>query len=119
MLFRSHVELHELLKIPNDTERAITIMLWMMRKQIFKDGNKRMATLVANKILIEHGRGILSIPVELDGKFKEKLVHYYETNEMAELKNWIFEHCLDGTSYSEEYQELLEKEETDEEKDDR
>ena len=61
-----------------------------------------MATLVANKILIEHGRGILSIPVELDGKFKEKLVHYYETNEMAEL-NWIFEHCLDGTSYSEEY----------------
>ena len=114
-----HVELQEHLKIPNDTERAVTIMLWMMRKQIFKDGNKRMATLIANKILIEHGRGILSIPVELDGKFKEKLVRYYETDEMSELKDWIYEHCLDGTSYSEEYQELLEKEETDEEKDDR
>lgn len=35
-----HAALHEHLKIPNDTERAITILLWMMRKQICKDGNK-------------------------------------------------------------------------------
>lgn len=114
-----HVELHELLKITNDTERAITIMLWMMRKQIFKDGNKRMATLIANKILIEHGRGILSIPVELDSKFKEMLVHYYETDDMLDLKEWIYENCLDGTSYSEEYQEFLDRDENNDERDDR
>lgn len=79
-----HAELHEHLKISNDTERAITILLWMMRKQICRDGNKRRATLIANKILIEHGRGILSVPVEWDGSLKEKFVRYYETNEMSE-----------------------------------
>lgn len=54
-------------------------MLWIMRNQIFKDGNKRVATMIANKVLIENGCGIVSVPVELDGTFKSMLVNYYET----------------------------------------
>lgn len=91
-----HCELKELLKIENITDRALSIMLWIMRAQIFKDGNKRVATLICNKILIENGKGIFSVPVELDGKFKTMLVKYYETNNMEELKNWCFENCIDG-----------------------
>lgn len=91
-----HVELIELLKMPNETERAITIMLWIMRNQIFKDGNKRVATIIANKLLIENGCGIISVPVELDGDFKAMLVKYYETNNMVELKQWLYNNCLDG-----------------------
>lgn len=91
-----HTELKELLKIENITDRALSIMLWIMRTQIFKDGNKRVATLVCNKILIENGKGIFSVPVELDGKFKTMLVNYYETNNMEELKKWCFENCIDG-----------------------
>ena len=71
-------------------------MLWIMRTQIFKDGNKRVATLICNKILIENGKGIFSVPVELDGKFKTMLVKYYETNNMEDLKKWCYENCIDG-----------------------
>lgn len=91
-----HKELIELLKINNQTDKALSIMLWIMRNQIFKDGNKRVATIIANKILIENGCGIISIPVELDGKFKTMLVEYYETNNMKNLKQWLYDNCIDG-----------------------
>lgn len=91
-----HFELMELLEIKNETDKALTIMLWIMRNQIFKDGNKRVATIIANKLLIENGCGIISIPVELDGTFKSMLVKYYETNNMDELKRWLYDNCLTG-----------------------
>lgn len=91
-----HHELIELLKIENVTDRALTIMLWIMRNQVFLDGNKRVATMIGNKILIENGKGIISVPVELDGKFKTLLVEYYETNNMQEIKQWMFDNCIDG-----------------------
>lgn len=95
-----HTQLMNLLRIYNATDRALSIMLWIMRSQIFKDGNKRVATIIANKILIEHGCGIVSVPVELDGTFKSMLVNYYETNDMAELKQWLYDNCIDGINRS-------------------
>lgn len=89
-------EFTEIQKIENITERAITTMLWIMRSQMFMDGNKRVALMVCNKILIENGKGIMAVPVELDGKFKTMLVNYYETNNMEELKQWVYDNCLDG-----------------------
>lgn len=89
-------EFTEIQKIENITERAITTMLWIMRTQMFMDGNKRVALMVCNKILIENGKGIMAVPVELDGKFKTMLVNYYETNNMEELKQWVYDNCLDG-----------------------
>lgn len=89
-------ELEELLKIENETERAITIMLWAMRRQMFLDGNKRTAMLFANKIMIDNGCGIIQIPVRKQGVFFEKLVKFYETNEMEDLKNWIYKNAIDG-----------------------
>lgn len=91
-----HKELIEIQQIENITERAITVMLWIMRSQPFKDGNKRIATLTANKILIEHGCGILSIPVELDRAFKTMLVEYYESNNMEALKEFVYNNCIEG-----------------------
>lgn len=93
-----HNELKTINKIENVTDRALTVMLWIMRSQMFKDGNKRVANLVANKILIENGKGIVSVPVELDGVFKTKLVEFYESNDMQSLKKWIYDNCLDGVN---------------------
>lgn len=73
-------------------------MLWIMRNQIFKDGNKRVATMIANKVLIENGCGIVSVPVELDGTFKSMLVNYYETNDTTYLKQWLYDNCIDGVN---------------------
>ena len=79
-----------------DTDKAITVMLYIMRAQPFLDGNKRVGTLVANKVLIERGRGIFSLPPEFKEKFATELVKYYETGEMGDLKQLIYENCLTG-----------------------
>lgn len=89
-------EFNKIQKIENITDRALTTMLWIMRTQLFKDGNKRVANLIANKILIENGKGIINVPVELDGTFKTILVKYYESNNENDLKNWLYDNCLDG-----------------------
>ncbi len=91
-------ELEELLNQNNKTktEIAIEIMLWLMRRQMFIDGNKRVAMLFANKIMIDNGCGIITIANELQEDFFTKLIKYYETNDMKELKLWIYNNCIDG-----------------------
>lgn len=78
------------------TDRAITIMCYLMRTQFFNDGNKRTSMLFANKILIENGKGIISVPVDKDVEFGNKILEFYETNNNTKLKQFIYDECLDG-----------------------
>ena len=80
----------------SNTDKAITVMLYIMRTQPFLDGNKRVGTLACNKMLIEKGRGIFSLPPELKEEFTEKLVRYYESGNMDDIKQFIFDNCLTG-----------------------
>jgi len=89
-------ELEEIKSIPNSFERCITLFCWIQRSQMFIDGNKRLANLVANKEMIKNGLGIISVPVEKIGDYVTRLIHYYETNDMNELKKWIYDNALDG-----------------------
>ncbi len=88
--------LQELNTIECITNRSISIMCYLMRTQFFSDGNKRTAMLFANKIMIQNGKGIISIPVEKDVIFGEELIRYYETNNMENLKKFIYDYCIDG-----------------------
>lgn len=90
-------EMQEILALPGDTDRAVTLGLWTMRTQPFKDGNKRIGSFLINKILIEKGRGIFNVPVEKDGEFKQMLVDFYESGFDGYMKDWIEVNCLDGT----------------------
>ena len=81
------------------TEISIEIMLWIMRKQMFIDGNKRVAMLFANKIMIDNGCGIITISQENQSTFYEKLIKFYETNEMDDLKQWIYNTSIDGMEF--------------------
>ncbi len=51
---------------------------------------------VANKEMIRNGLGILSLPVEKIGEYFTLLISYYETNNMEDLKKWIYDNCIDG-----------------------
>lgn len=62
-------------------------MLWIMRRQMFVDGNKRMIMLFANKIMINIGCGIIIISQNNQIKFYELLIKYYESKNKEELKN--------------------------------
>ncbi len=89
-------QLQKLSEIECVTDRAISIMCYLMRTQFFSDGNKRTAMLFANKIMIENGKGIINIPIDEDINFGEQLIKYYETDNMEELKKFIYDKCIDG-----------------------
>ena len=78
------------------TEIAIEVMLWIMRRQMFIDGNKRVAMLFANKIMIDNGCGIITISQENQQTFYEKLIKFYETGDNKDLKQWIYDTSIDG-----------------------
>lgn len=92
-------QIKKLLKIENPTERAINMMTYLMRAQLFHDGNKRTAQLVANQIMIQNGCGIIAIPVEDNIEFFEKLIRFYETNNNKELYDFLFNKCIDGYNH--------------------
>ena len=89
-------ELKEVLSNPNELERCIDLFCWIQRSQMFQDGNKRVANLVANKEMIRLGQGIIAVPVKLIGDYFTKLIKYYETGDNTELKNWLYEKSIDG-----------------------
>ena len=88
--------LKEILAIQNDTERAIEYMLYGMRSQLFWDGNKRTSTICANKIMIQSGAGIIRIPDTKLQEFNMLLSEFYNTNENAKIKQFIYDNCIDG-----------------------
>jgi len=101
MLIESQVieELADVLSVESPTDRAITLTLYCMRKQIFVDGNKRTAMLAGNHIMIANGAGIISVPIESQDEFRELLINFYETNEMTLIKQFIYENCIDGLNF--------------------
>ena len=90
------LELESILNNNNELERCIDIFCWIQRSQMFLDGNKRVANLVANKEMIKLGQGIIAVPVEKIGEYFTKLINYYETGDNTELKNWLYETSIDG-----------------------
>ena len=89
-------ELKNIMNIDSAIDRCITLFLWIQRSQMFLDGNKRVANLVANKEMIKNGMGILAVPVEKIGEYFTLLINFYETNDNTEIKKWIYENCIDG-----------------------
>ena len=80
--------------IEDSIERAVSYFCYIAKSQLFIDGNKRVAQLVCNKILVENGVGILSIDIRRLYEFKMLLVEYYENennkNKLVEfLKSMI------------------------------
>ncbi len=95
-------ELSELLNQPlkTKTEISLEIMLWIMRRQMFIDGNKRVAMLFANKIMIDNGCGIITISQENQPTFFEKLIKFYETGDNTDIKKWLYETSIDGIDFN-------------------
>ena len=87
-------ELERISKISNCVERALEMFCYICRAQLFIDGNKRVAQLMCNKILMQNNIGILSVPYKLVPDFKEKLVDYYESNDPETLKKFLREEAL-------------------------
>lgn len=92
--------IEDIMNIRSATERAIKYMLYAMRSQLFWDGNKRTGLICANKILIQHGNGVLTIPEDQLEEFNERLSAFYESNDYTKIDQFLYEKCLFGIEYS-------------------
>lgn len=78
------------------TDKALTLMYHNMRAQIFWDGNKRSATLAANKIMIDGGAGLINVPLDKWGTWNELISDYYRSGEDTQIKQWTYENGIQG-----------------------
>ena len=88
----------ELADIQNSSDskldQAIFMLLYLMRAQLFPDGNKRVAQLAANQMLIKNGLGLIAIPVERREEFFKMLIDYYESNEDSVIQKFLYNYCV-------------------------
>ena len=89
-------EISKILLEENALEKAIKLMFYLMRSQIFWDGNKRTSMIVANKIMIENGCGIITIKEEYISEFNKLLTDFYNTNDMTKIMQFIYDNCIFG-----------------------
>lgn len=73
----------------NDIDKAIELCLYVMKTQIYNDGNKRIAVVYANHYLISKGPGLLVIDYSEVDEFKENLVNYYEDKNLVSIKLFL------------------------------
>ena len=78
------------------TERALTAFVWGARGQFFWDGNKRTSLVLANKIMLEAGAGMLTITEGYIERFNTLLVEYYNAGNADALKAFLYENAIQG-----------------------
>lgn len=87
-------KLRDILSENDVFERAINALLFVTKKQLFIDGNKRTSVIFANHILISNGAGIIVIPEDNVSEYKNLLITYYETDQTDEIKQFLYTKCL-------------------------
>ena len=86
--------MNEIEQIEDSELRALKYFCYIARTQMFIDGNKRVAQLMANKVLIENNIGIFQIPIEKLEEFKEMLIEFYETADDVKIIGFMREYCI-------------------------
>ncbi|ECK2550107.1 cell filamentation protein Fic [Campylobacter jejuni] len=98
--YEVNTNIETILKNENKQDVALDLMLYLMRNQLFFDGNKRTSMLIANKILIENGFGVLAVAKKNMSEFFTHLVKFYETNNSSEIKQFCKENCIETMIFS-------------------
>lgn len=74
-------------------DRAIDVCLFVMKKQVFNDGNKRASVIFANHFMIRNGAGLLIIPKSKIKEFKQLLINYYEDKDSGQIIEFMKKFC--------------------------
>ena len=87
-------DIYDILHGEDGIDLAINLILYVMKKQLFLDGNKRTAIIFANHYLITHALGLIVVPSELVDEYKKILVSYYEDeNKKDDISNFLKDKC--------------------------
>ena len=77
----------------SDVDKAIELLLYVVKKQMFIDGNKRTSVIFANHYLISKGKGLIVIPIERIEEYKKLLVRFYESNDNEPIFKFLKDKC--------------------------
>ena len=78
------------------TDKALEAFTWGARGKFFWDGNKRTSLMLANKILISAGAGLMTITDKYMEQFNSLLLEYYNKGNPEELKQFLYENAIQG-----------------------
>lgn len=87
-------KLQQMEQIEDIELKALKYFCYITRTQMFIDGNKRVAQLMANKILIENDIGIFQIPIEKLEEFKGMLIEFYESGQDEKIITFMKDFCI-------------------------
>ena len=77
----------------DDVQKSIKLLLYVVKSQMFIDGNKRTSVIFANHYLISKGKGLIVIPDNLVLEYKNLLIKYYESDIDDEIMNFLMNKC--------------------------
>lgn len=80
-------------KKKSDIDISIDLLLYVSRKQMFIDGNKRCAVIFANHYLISKGKGLIVVPDDKVKTYRKLLLYFYETNDDKEIREFLKNYC--------------------------
>lgn len=86
----------------SETEKALRLFLFISKNQLFWDGNKRTALLTANKIMLDRGLGLLSIPEQEFTRFNELLSKFYNSVDKIhffDVVEFMYRYCIFGIKF--------------------
>ena len=80
----------------SSTDKALEAFAWGARGQFFWDRNKCTSLMLAKKILVSSGSGIMTITDKYMEQFNTLLLNYYNTGKSEELKQFLYENAIQG-----------------------
>ena len=88
-----------MININNILEDPLELYCYITRNQIFADGNKRTALLIANLILYNDNK-YLSVDEEYADEYRIKLVEMYETGDTEKFKGYMERYIKEYRKYT-------------------
>ena len=85
---------NKLNQIDNPEEKALQYFCFVAKSKMFINGNRRVAQLIANKILIENNIGIFQVPIDNLETFRDLLIKFYKTNNNNGIISFMKKYCV-------------------------
>ena len=86
--------INKLNQIDNPEKKALQYFCFVAKSKMFINGNRRVAQLIANKILIENNIGIFQVPIDNLETFRDLLINLYKTNNNNDVISFMKKYCI-------------------------
>lgn len=95
------LKLKEILDIETPIEKAINLLVYLLKENIFWGRNISLSFIISNKIMIENGCGIIMVKSSYANEFKNLLNEYLEDeSQKSKFIGFVYDNLVDGEKVS-------------------